>query len=524
MSWLFGYIGEHVDLVQRKFNSFCPDPIKKVENEKFVIFGGGSEKTFFTSAESPDSSNWFVCGIGISKINGCYKINDEKDWAVTIKNNLFDESKLHGHYLITIWREDEIVIVTDPLGLRDVYISKHNEGLFFSNRVDWISKFTRSEIDFESFGSRWMLLNQISHDSVLSNIDRHVAKKIKINRSNLEVRVSDCEWSPESFNGGTTEDQIFRDLQNYLNDLISSSHIKLSLSGGIDSRLLLSFLTKYDSDLWDAHTFGSIESTDSIISKKLAAELNFRHELYKIPSPNINHLKQSLVEYSLQTVVNNSPREIVQLQNYDMLKNSTGIIIDGGFGEIWRRSFFKKIALFGSKDVLNFNPDNLYKKLLLPRADIFCDEINTKMMKGCKSQLIELAEKLPNPNKIGVENWLDLFAIKTRLPNYYGPEQARVDSLTAALMPLIQLPILRHLFSVKLGNRRNGKLVKAIIKRNDRRLMKYHLAKNDSTYPFYLTPLQSQLYVRIINKLNTQKPQINKSSKKFEEEVFSLVL
>ena len=68
------------------------------------------------------------------------------------------------------------------------------------------------------------------------------------------------------------------------------------------------------------------------------------------------------------------------------------------------------------------------------KADIFSQGINDLMYKGslASSYKILLKNYLLQA-EIGIANWLDFIAIKTRLPNFYGPEQARVDGISIKL-------------------------------------------------------------------------------------------
>ncbi|MDZ7623679.1 MAG: hypothetical protein U5J96_04420 [Ignavibacteriaceae bacterium] len=40
---------------------------------------------------------------------------------------------------------------------------------------------------------------------------------------------------------------------------------------------------------------------------------------------------------------------------------------------------------------------------------------------------MSLFEDMPDANQISPASWVDLFSIRSRLTNYYAPEQARVD-------------------------------------------------------------------------------------------------
>lgn len=106
------------------------------------------------------------------------------------------------------------------------------------------------------------------------------------------------------------------------------------------------------------------------------------------------------------------------------------------------------------------------------------------MNRGAEKQLEAIFRELPKPANLGAENWIDLFALKTRIRNYYSHEQSRLDEIGASYMPFLQPSILDNLLSMKVKHRKNGKLFKLIIKENENKLAGYHLVKGETLQPF----------------------------------------
>lgn len=163
---------------------------------------------------------------------------------------------------------------------------------------------------------------------------------------------------------------------------------------------------------------------------------------------------------------------------------------------------------------------------MLHRADIFNNETSEVMAHGIEAQLNELFTKLPSIRKDNIGNWLDVFAIKTRLTNYYLHEQARLDNYLTSVMPFLQPSIMMDLFNMPTSLRQNGKLFRIIIKSNSPELEKYALAKGLSTHPYFLNSLQSRIWGIARKKLGLVSYQ-NKNSdillKNFKEYVFDAV-
>ncbi len=101
---------------------------------------------------------------------------------------------------------------------------------------------------------------------------------------------------------------------------------------------------------------------------------------------------------------------------------------------------------------------------------------------------------MPDANQIGVANWIDLFSIRSRLTNYYAPEQARVDQYVISFMPLVQKDVLNLLFGLNNSDKKNGKLFKQLIRQNSIQLTKQPLVKGNITHPFNSSSLGARLH------------------------------
>ncbi len=88
------------------------------------------------------------------------------------------------------------------------------------------------------------------------------------------------------------------------------------------------------------------------------------------------------------------------------------MIIDGGFGEIWRREFANRLLLLGRKALLEKDFKRIYSILKHNKADIFSEEVLKEMEKGTIEQIEKLFEEMPDVAKIGPANWIDIFSIR----------------------------------------------------------------------------------------------------------------
>lgn len=511
MSWIFGIIDNNPNAIDLP-NEISQRSLKLIKKEKVHIYLGGTKRTCFHNHQ--EDNGWAVVGVGISNIFDNYRVLSNDNWNILLENqedNLTD--KIEGHYIIIKWNKDSVSFFTDSLGLRDIYFTVVNGTIFFSTRADWLTMIRKTEIDFREFGSRWLLVNQLSTNSILKGITRiSSGSYLKIDLKTLCYNIYHKKFLTNYDNQLPQNHSSVDDISQQLYELIfaasqSQNIISLSLSGGMDSRVLLSFLLKNkNGDIqWNAHTFGDPNHPDSIIAKKITDSLKIKHvQLEKdFPSP-INFIKE-LNDYTGQTIINNASTALLQLSNYELLQgDETTIIIDGGFGEIWRREFFNKLLFSGRNVLISKRYDEILHYLTLFRADIFNEDTKREMHNGCIEQLSNLFDELPPIKDIGIENWADLFAIKTRLPNYYGPEQTRIDNIVCCYMPYIQRPILKHLLTIPINFRKNARLLKKLISNNSKSLSNFSLAKGNIIHPYSLTMLQSRLWKKITQKIGKQ--------------------
>lgn len=123
------------------------------------------------------------------------------------------------------------------------------------------------------------------------------------------------------------------------------------------------------------------------------------------------------------------------------------------------------------------------------------------MEDGIKEDLREIISSLPEIQHIGFENWLDLFAIVSRIPNMYGHEQARLDEVAQTYMPFLQPSLLKYVVQMPVNERKNSRLFKQMIKNNEPTLAQFWLAKSGHNQPFWLNTLSSRIWALAHKKM-----------------------
>ena len=505
MSWIFGFTGNKIDELKPLFNSVHDSLSKLITYKNLYLAIGGNQRTLSVDNNSMLDNkyfHWAVCGVGIEPTSEGYSLVEFNGW-----NKIFTSSEtelklneLDGHFVGLKLNPNFIEVFTDQSGLRDIYFANYKGSTLFSTRIDWVSKFIETELDFSIFGSRWMLFNQLSTKSVLKNIYRLVGGSSAILEKGIfKVTENHREYSQ----GSVVAEEVFVDKLKSIIEIKTSSDtaLSLSLSGGFDSRLLLSLMLKSKNKNWDTHTVGSPGNPDVKIARQICEDLNINNELFDEPLPEVNELINELFEYIGSTILNDSISTIVNLRNFAQMGNNSNIIIDGGFAEIWRREFFYRIQFKHSRNIISGDIKSIIPGLKILRSDIFNNDVVELMEQGIEDQLDDLFRIIPQPNLIGVENWIDFFALYTRLPNYIGHEQSRVDNYVLGFTPFVQPSLIKLLFNIPVSRRKNGALFRDLIKVNEPSLAKYPLAKGELLIPYSASSISARIIFKIKSKL-----------------------
>lgn len=502
MSWFFGRLGKNQTWFEKTFgekNSFCFS--KYVDDDLCIFFDDRINCAHNFQSARNNTDKFLISGIGISQSEQKHILGSE-DWE-----NLLEDGERHaqldGHFAILKFNTTHLTLLTDPIGLRDVYVAQNNHNeTFFSTRIDLLLQFVKSEIDLEIFGSRWLLFNQISQRSVLKGIDRIVGgSSVTINRFTKEMMKRKFVWLPERHRRKLSSTQFAEKIARITKiNGNGNSRIGLLLSSGLDSRTLISIILANKIKGLELFTFGNKQNNDVKIAEQISKDLSLHHTIINPENLQDSNALSNFRSYSLQTLMNNSFTSFLHLQSYNLLNKFDGIILDGGFGEIWRREFLYRLAFFSKRKILVRDFNAILQHLKLHRAEFFEQEVINKMSAGLRNQIEEIYELLPDPKEIEVENWLDLFAIKTRLANHYSHEQTLLDQSLVSIMPFVQQSVLSNLLSVDSHRKRNGKLYKEIIRNHKKELTRYPLAKGDYTMPFGISSFQSRLFLKL-NKM-----------------------
>jgi hypothetical protein len=493
MSWIIGIIGKHSSLKQI-IKKLHPVPLFTKENEYFYLAAGGNRSTCFFSDINPDQM-WIATGVGLVCSDRNYKLMRHAEWEFYSSND--KTSELCGHFIFLKLRVEKVEIQTDKIGLRDIYLFQSNEYTIFSTRLDWIGKFSKSSFDISNLGSGWLLSSQLTNGSLLKNIVRITKCKLcSISTNSYQVINWQSQFSKKN-------NPVQNDFSIELNKLIvglaaDNENLELSLSGGLDSRLLLSFLLKNKIN-FNAHTFGNPDHPDNKIVNQISEKTGFKHRNIYTPVEKIENLERQIEEYCLIKRISSPVTEYLNLHYYDTFEPGT-LIIDGGFGELWRNESLLKLKTTHKQAVKEKNIDSLFKLLSVNRADIFSYDVLNEMRIRAKNQIDELFSHVKSIEEIGINNFIDIILFDIKMLNFISPEQTRIDHYAVNLMPFVQPTLLNLFLSIEDKSKENGRMVRQIINQNCPELGKFKLVKGNVTFSFHSGSIKS----RLVNRLKSQ--------------------
>jgi hypothetical protein len=465
-----------------------------------IVFGGIDETCCYETPGRSSETGWAVVGTGIRVSDSVARLMDKSDWRALLSSGNFPADMLDGHFVALRWNADGVELFTDQLGLRTAYYGKYDAGICFSSRLDWVAQTTgRAEINLSALGGRWLLFNQMDYESCVNGIERLGPGASVFIKNGAVIRHESRPWFPEFGRGkGNRAGEL---LELFVRAAVDSHRtVSLGLSGGIDSRTLLAILMAERNAGFLVHTFGDPADPDVRISTRIADRFGLRRQYFNEPLADSSDLLLQTRSFAAQNTLVEPASSILKLRYYSGQHENGQMIIDGGLGEIARRQYLNRIVRFGRSALKEKDIGKIFQLLRTPRADIFTREYTREMGSAALKSIERTLASMPGVEEIGVENFVDLLSVRTRLPNFGGPEQARSDACIVNYMPMAQPSFLKAAFATDIRQRTNGRLFKEIVRANEPRLAEFPLVKSGSTYPFGLPPVAAWLAAKIKSK------------------------
>ncbi len=518
MSWIFGFSGNLNEQKKLSLSSIYPVPQIKIDNPRLFIAAGGTE---FTCSYSADMK-WIIIGVGIDMGIEHSRLMLKNDWEKKIPGNSFRDPQ--GHYLLIKWDDEKINFYSDPIGLRTIYFYKDKTGVYFSSNLEWIvSVMNRVEIDFKEFGSRWMTYNQLSNNSFIFDVEKLPPASIAEIKTGV-VRIETENWFPE-LNISNSEN-LFNIIKKYLSiSLPENLRMSFGLSGGLDSRFLLSFLLQNKKQKFNIHSFGYNDESDLQIAKKISDELALKCFFLQPHGMGSGQFLNKAGEYIAATQLIEPVSSYMKLAVLNDKYFEDKFLIDGALAEFARRQFLNRLLIKGKNALLNKKFPEVIKHLMVPKPEIFKADIDEIMFESTVEQVKKIYESFPDPKEVGAENFVDLLIVKFRIPNYFGPEQSRLDNIFPGFMPFAQRNTISASLGIPAEERKNSQIFYKAIRDNYPELEDFPLVKNSTIYPYGLSSVASYAYTKLKKTItkNTDAETISSFFKTHEKAIKEII-
>ena len=211
--------------------------------------------------------------------------------------------------------------------------------------------------------------------------------------------------------------------------------------------MLLSLILRSGRKDFQTHTFGNILDPDISIPKTIAEKERFANITYDTLLTDPRELYPILQSYAAETNLIEPISTALRLKNISSLDSRRFILMDGGFGEIARRQYLNKLALYGKRPFREHNIELILNNLRVRRGNFLSTDIIRQMEEGVRAEISGMMQAMPAVDDIGLGNYLDLWSIRARFPNFGSNEQARLDKQILNYMPFAQLRFVNLVFS-----------------------------------------------------------------------------
>ncbi len=500
MSWLFGFSGNLSEQKKLSLSSLYPEPQITIDEPRIFIAAGGNEFNCISSREG----NWILLGTALEESEGNFRLPVKDDFEKRLAAD--SPANFGGHYLLIKWNSEKISFSNDTLGLRTIYFHRDKTGVYFSTSLEWIAAvMNKVEINYSEFGSRWMTFNQLSNESFIYDVDKLPPD------SNAEiisgvVKIQKGNWFPKI--DITDSEHLFKILRSLLEiDLPEKLKMTFGLSGGLDSRFLLSFLLQNRKQKFNIHSFGYNDDPDLQVAKKITDKLTLKCFFLQPPGTGSGQFLSKASDYIAATQLIEPFSSYMKLSVFNNRYFEDKFLIDGALAEFGRRQFLNRLLIKGRSALLNKNYTDVVKHLVVPKPKIFKEEYNDMMAEGAVEQLKTIFDSFPDPKETGPENFVDLLVAKFRIPNYFGPEQSRIDNIFPGIMPFAQKQTIEASLGIPVKQRKNSQIFYNAISENYPPLEDFPLVKDSTIYPYGLSSLTSYAYTKM--KKSIAKSEIN---------------
>ena len=443
------------------------------------------------------------------------------DILYKIKKNKFRElADFNGEYFIFIKHKKKFIFINSRNSYIPVFYLFSNKKLYFKSNILNFEKNYYKSLNFNKI-IEWFLFNgrSFNNKTFLKKIFVLDPGQICIFQSN-KIKLQNCKtfnFQKSDLSLNKSVEIIFKNLKKAINLRIGyfKKKISFSLSGGLDSRILLSLIDKDKKKFIKTHTFGAKNNFEGLVAKKISKYLGFYHKFYEIKySDYYKYANYSVTNGSFSSIFKNGVKikyfkdiKNIDRSNFFMMGNALDVLIASSFSNksLFKIKNLKSFLNWYKKKYILFNPNeinNLFNKKFFISNNQIDFTLKRFVKKITYSNFVDLNDALTYETRI--KRWHNFgLALQSRISNFLIPTYDKYFLNSCTLIPSNYR--IGNFFRKKLLNKIDPKLLNIVTsndlernQKNESRFFDSNLGL-DIKKNFKFTVLYNQTKKEIIN-------------------------
>ncbi len=469
--------------------------ILKFKSTDCIIIGSGIPQTF--AYEDYADGQIVICGIPLVKSDNKYKEVRKNELYDLFKNPKKAE-QFEGHFTSLIKKNSRLTIFNDKLGFREFYEYAGENYSIITTEVRFISELLGGlKLSKNWMATGYSLNLQLDKECFADGINRYCGSEVlelsysdgKLTRKNSKLEIPN--------NPPIDEKAIIDEILRLAFPEIEGFDPVLSMSGGLDSRFLLSIIKPKFPDI-KAISIGLPEHPDNIFAAKVCKSIGVEHKVFNCMDfgsyPATFH---DFIGYVEKNKAHSPTSEYLFMRLCDYIYNDRKIQIDGGLGEIGRFSFFTSIYYRAKYGIKKIDNQTLYGLLKSHRPKVFKTEFENELLKIGLKKADYIIERYQLNNPKTLQRQLDNLSMDYKISNNVSGKQTYNDYTALCLSPFNQHIIYRAFIEFDPKLKHNSKLYRRKIAENFPTLTKINLVKNTHVIPYQFSTLAARLFMKL---------------------------
>ncbi|MBE2189703.1 MAG: hypothetical protein IAE98_09560 [Candidatus Kapabacteria bacterium] len=493
MTFIFAVFGHFPDSIRVLVTNKFGDKVIHSSSD-YLLAGGGLKETF--AYRRTDESHIAVCGVPLMKINDKYILvrNENLD---AVAQNPSKASTFEGHFVFCSKRNNTLTIVNDILGFREFYEYVGDGYSIISTEVRLIAEIAGGlKLNQNWLATGFLLKVQLDKESHAQGITRYCGAEmlqLKLTDKGL-IRERSKLQAPTEF--PKTEEEIKNEIIQLSFPEIDDFKSVISMSGGLDSRFLLSLMKPAKSDL-KAVSIGFADHPDNLTAIKVCNAAGMEHSI--LDTDDLESYPfgfGDIINYVQGNRSQSVASEYLFMRLCDYIYKKGLIQVDAGWAEIGRHMLFSKLQYLSKLGFAKIDKFRLYELFKSSRT-IFLDN---GLAQDLKKIALEKADSIINSYEMNkrqdLAKRLDDFSIDFKISNNISAKQSLADSTHISLSPFNQPIMNRALVALAPNQKLNGRFYRDTIRKAFPAIAKINLVKGTHEIPFNFGTLSVGLYLK----------------------------